>query len=329
MTRLHQILIGLLAVQLVLVGLTFFLPQSGQAAATPLLGDTKAEDITALTIQDERGVRTRLAKSASGWVLPEADDFPADSAKITPVTAKLAALKAGRSVAQNEANFKRLQVADDTYQRKIEIGTAGGASYTLYLGSSAGGRATHVRLAGQRDVYVASDLAPFDVNADTASWINVMYLEVAQADAVALTLKNSNGEFVFEKNAQGEWTMQGVGEGEVFSTNNFSTVLTYASSIRMTKPLGKTDQPAYGMAQPSAVVTLKTKKENQEKTITLTIGARDAQDSTYIVKSSESPYYVKVNDYSVNELVTRGRANFILQPTPTPTPALTPTPTTR
>lgn len=323
MTRLHQILIGLLAVQLILVGVVFAWPRSGQAAAVPLLGALKAEEITSLAIRDDRGASIRLAKAGEGWVVADADDFPADAARITPVTAKLAALKAGRSVAQNAANFKRLQVADDTYQRRVEIGTAGGA-YILYLGSSAGGRATHVRLSGQNDVYIASDLAPFDLNADAASWINTSYLEVAQADVMTLTLKNASGEFVFEKNAQGQWTMQGLEPGELFSTNNFSTVLTYASSLRMTRPLGKSDQPAYGMAQPSAIVTLKTKKDNQEKTITLTIGARDATDSTYIVKSSESPYYVKVNDYSVNELVTRGKANFLQQPTPTP--AATPTP---
>ena len=63
---------------------------------------------------------------------------------------------------------------------------------------------------------------------------------------------------------------------------------------------------------------MKTKKDNQEKTITLTIGAKDAADSTYIVKSSESPYYVKVADYSVKELVERGKANFLQQPTPAP-----------
>lgn len=325
MTRLHQILIGLLAVQLVLVGLVFFLPRPGQAAATPLLGTLKAEDITALAILDDRGVSIRLAKAGEGWVVADADGFPADAARITPMTVKLAALKAGRSVAQNAANFKRLQVADDAFQRKIEIGTAGGA-YILYLGSSAGGRATHVRLSGQNDVYIASDLAPFDLNADATSWINLSYLEVAQADVTALTLKNASGEFVFEKNAQGQWTMQGLAPDELFSTNNFSTVLTYASSLRMTRPLGKSDQPAYGMAQPSAVVTLKTKQGDQEKTITLTIGARDATDNTYIVKSSESPYYVKVNDYSVNELVTRGKANFLQQPTPVMTPAATPKP---
>jgi hypothetical protein len=232
-------------------------------------------------------------------------------------------------VTHNAANFKRLQVADDAFQRKIEIDASGGASYTLYLGSSAGGRATHARLSGQKDVYIAADLAPFDVNADAASWINASYVEVAQADVTGLTLKNAQGQFIFEKNAQGQWTMQDLAAGEQFSTNNFTTVLTYASSLRMTRPLGKSDQPAYGMAQPAAVVTLKTKKDNQDApgaAITLTIGAKDAADNTYIVKSSESPYYVKVNDYSVNELVTRGKANFLQQPTPAPgvTPTATP-----
>lgn len=316
MTRLHQVLIGLLVIQLILVGLVFFLPKPGQAAAAPLLGATKAEEITSLVIRDDKGASIKLAKGAAGWSLPDAGDFAADGAKITPVTVKLAALKAGRSVAQNEANFKRLQVADETFQRKVEIGTAGGTSYTLYLGSSAGGRATHVRLSGQNDVFIAADLAPFDLNADAASWINASYVEAAQADVTSLTLKNAQGQFVFAKNAQGQWTMPGLAPGEQFSANNFTTVLTYASSLRMTRPLGKSDQPAYGMAQPAAVVTLKTKKDTQEKTITLTIGAKDATDNTYIVKSSESPYYVKVNDYSVSELVTRGKANFLQQPTP-------------
>ncbi|MEJ5197650.1 MAG: DUF4340 domain-containing protein [Anaerolineae bacterium] len=327
MTRTQQILSGLLVAQLVLVGLVFFLPTSGQAAAAPLLGGLKAEDITSLTIRDERGTTIRLAKAASGWVVADADDFPADATKITPITAKLAGLKAGRSVAQSEASYKRLQVADDAFQRKVEIGTAGGTGYTLYFGTSAGGRAMHVRVAGQKDVYIAPDLASFDLNADAPSWINATYLEISSSDVVSLTLKNANGEFFFEKDAQGQWTMRGVQPGEVFSANNFSTVLTYATSIRMKQPLGKSEQPSYGMAQPGAVVTMKTKKDNQEKIYTLTIGARDASDSTYIVKSSESPYYVKVNDYSVSELVTRGRANFILQPTPTPTPGPTPTPT--
>ena len=145
MTRLHQILIGVLVAQLILVGLVFFLPKPGQAAATPLLGTLKAEDITSLVIRDDKGTTLKLAKSASGWVLPDAGDFPADGAKITPVTVKLAALKTGRSVAQNEANFKRLQVADDTFQRKVEIGHGRGARPTPCISAPARAAAPPIR----------------------------------------------------------------------------------------------------------------------------------------------------------------------------------------
>jgi hypothetical protein len=68
------------------------------------------------------------------------------------------------------------------------------------------------------------------------------------------------------------------------------------------------------------VVTLRTKKDNQEKTYTLTIGAKDAQESAYTVKSSDSPYYVRVAEWAVRELVEKTRESFLKLPTP-PLPA--------
>ena len=129
------------------------------------------------------------------------------------MTVKLAAVKAGRSVAQNEANFKRLQVADDTFQRKIEIGTASGGALTLYLGTSAGGRATHVRLGGQNDVYIASDLAPFDVNADAAPGSTPTTWKLPQADVTSLTLKNAQGQFSLREERAGAVDDAGPGAG--------------------------------------------------------------------------------------------------------------------
>jgi len=91
----------------------------------------------------------------------------------------------------------------------------------------------------------------------------------------------------------------------------------------MTKPLGKTEDAAWGLAQPSAMVTMQVKSGDQAKTITLTVGAKDAADNSYVVKSSESEYYVRVAEFSVKELVSRDRAGF-LPATPTPAPAATP-----
>jgi hypothetical protein len=83
----------------------------------------------------------------------------------------------------------------------------------------------------------------------------------------------------------------------------------------MTAPLGKEEQAAYGMATPNAVATVET----ATKTYTLQVGAQDPDDNSYVVISSESPYYVRVSEYSVQALVQNTRADFIEAP-PTPTP---------
>ena len=85
-----------------------------------------------------------------------------------------------------------------------------------------------------------------------------------------------------------------------------------AASTTMKKPLGKKEQDAYGMDQPNAVVTLET----ADRTVTLTVGAKDADDASYVVKSSESDYYVHVAATSVTALVENGRDAFVKQPTP-------------
>jgi hypothetical protein len=300
--------------------------------AGALLGEIKAEDITSLAIRDDKGVSIRLARqgdpsTGSGqvkWVLPEADDYPADGTKITPVLTRLVGLKNNRLVTQTAASHKRLKVADDDFLRRLDLQTSGGASRTLYLGTSAGARATHVRVSGQDQVYLSGDLAIWDVNADSASWIDTAYFSVPQADVVAFTLGNANtvtasgGQWSLTKDAQGTWTLEGLAAGEQLDTNKVTALLNLVTSVRMTRPLGKTEQPAYGLTQPAAMVTLKTRKEDQEKTYTLTVGAQDAQDNSYVVKSSESPYYVRVAEYSVKELVEKKREDFLLVPTPTP-----------
>jgi len=82
---------------------------------------------------------------------------------------------------------------------------------------------------------------------------------------------------------------------------------------------------------------LKTKEGDQEKRYTLTIGAKleeepkspdEEKRSYYVLRSSESPYFVRVNEFFGNTLVGKKREDFLAQP-PTPTPAPgTSTPTT-
>lgn len=316
MTKLQRILIGILAAQLVLAAIVFW-PRQAADAGKPLL-DIAAEDVTALTIQDDQGASVVLTKVGDGWVATSAADYPADAAKITPVISKLTAINTGRLVGETTASHTRLQVADDKFVRKVDIQTAAGVK-TLYLGSSAGSNTTHVRLAGQNQVYLAGNLATWDIDGDLTAWIDPVYFSVPSADITGFTLVNASGEFAFEKDANGAWTLAGLAAGEALDASKVTSLVSQFSSLRLTKVLGKVDDSAYGLAQPSAALTVQAKSGDQVKTYTLTIGVKDPTDNSYLVKSSESAYYVRVAEYGVKDLVERTRELF-MQPTPTAQP---------
>lgn len=327
MNKWQRILIIALGLQLAL-GVFVFWPRAAvSSAGQPLLSDLKAEEITGLTITDDQGVTTKLAKAGDNWTAPDAGAYPADAAKITPVLDKLIGIKTGRLIAQAPASQTQLQVADSKFVRKVDLTKADGTGQTVYLGSSGGGQAVHVRLGGKNEVYLASGLATWEINADLLSWINPAYLTVTAADITSFTLKNQNGEFTLTKDAQAAWQLVGLSSGETLDANKATSLVNSAASLRMTKPLGKTADAAWGLAQPVATVTMQVKSGDQTKTITLTVGAKDATDNSYVVKSSESEYYARVAEFSVQELVGRDHAGFLVA-TPTPAvPAGTPAPT--
>jgi hypothetical protein len=147
---------------------------------------------------------------------------------------------------------------------------------------------------------------------------------VPQVLVTALTVQNKNGRFELEKSEAGTWTLKGLAAGETVSDNDIQSMLTQVSSIALTQPLGKKEQDAYGLESPNAVVTVKTRDQaGTIKTTTLRVGAKDDKDNSFVVISSESPYYVRVAGYSVQNFVEKAR-DYFLQAPPTPAPAAAP-----
>ena len=132
-----------------------------------------------------------------------------------------------------------------------------------------------MRVDGQNDVYVAGDLASWQLNADPASWIDTAYVKVTPADVVGFTLANANGQFSFSKDDKGAWQMDGLAAGEKLDPNQITAVVNRLAVLRMTRPLGKTESADYGLAKPAALVTLKLKSGDATKTLTLAVGAKD------------------------------------------------------
>ena len=321
MNRTNRILAVVLAVQIVLVAVVFWPKPASVAGGESLLAGLEAEQVTQLTISDATGKQIQLAKEAGDWVLPEADDYPCQEKKVPQFLEKIVALKTNRLVTQTPASHKRLKVADDDFERLIELELADGTTQRLYLGSSPRYGTTHVRAEGQNEVYLAS-LSASEAGVNASNWVDTLYFSVPQDQIVALTLENENGRFEFEKDEAGTWTMKDLAADETFNENNVKSLATRVSSLRMLRPLGKTELDEYGLQEPSAVVTVETRdEEGNTKSYTIRVGAKDDKDNTYVVSSSESPYYVRVSNYTVKNFVERTRDDFLEQPpTPTPTP---------
>ncbi len=322
MNRRNLFLTGILILQL-LIGTVVFWPRhaaSGKEGAS-LFPGVEAERIAKLTIRDGQGKSIVLAKNDQKWVLPEADDYPCQQDKVSSLVAKIVGLKANRLVTQTTTSHKRLKVAEGEYERLIEFVMDDGVLHRLYVGTSPAYLTTHVRADGHKEVYLTSDLSAQDATTDAQSWVDRAYLSVPQDQIVAITLENANGRFEFKK--QGEtWTMADLAPDETLKEGTVKSLAGRVATITLLQPLGKGKKASYGMDQPSAVITFQTHSDEAgDKTYTLWVGARDPVDNHYIVKSSESEYYVKVSQYTLNELVEKKRDSFLeLPPTPTPTP---------
>ena len=325
MNRQNQLLVGVLILQLAIVAFVFWPGRNATAAATALYEGVAQEAIQAMAVSDQsRSVK--ISRSGDGWVLPEAGDFPVTALQASSAISKVLTIDTRRLVASNPTSHARLGVTEDDFTRRVDLETTDGQTFTLYIGTSPSARSTNVRRSDSNNVYLTSGVTASDLNLDYGSWINTTYLAVPETDIQALTVTNAQDTLEFTRPTTDTWTLTGLAEGETFNQNNLTTVLTRLNNFTMVRPLGKTDQPEYGMATPAATVTIQTQPAGDEaKTITLVIGPQNPDTQNHVVKSSDSEYYVEVAGFGVENFVTRSRTDYLVAPDPAATTPLTDT----
>ncbi len=328
MNRRNLVLVGALVLQLILVVVVLW-PRSTASSGEEqsLFPGLEAAQIVKLSITDATGETINLARVAGSWVLPDADDYPCQEGKVPELITKLLGLSADSLVTKTSASHKRLKVAEDDFERRIVFELADGTRNELFVGSSPTYGAAHIRLGGQDEVYLTSGLSATDAGTQATAWVDRSYFSVTRDDVVSLTVQNENGELGFLKVGD-MWSLKDLEPDETFNNTSFQTLLGRASSVSMVRPLGREEQESYGLQAPSAVVTIRTHSDEEgDKTYTLRVGAQDAQDNSYVLISSESPYYVRVSEFTAQEFVEKSRDDYLeLPPTPTPVDAVTPTP---
>jgi hypothetical protein len=322
--RLNQILAGVLGLQLIL-GVLVFWPRTVRAELETVFAGLEAAAVENILIEDDTGAVVQLARRGKDWVLPLADDYPVQVLEVERLLGDLLSITIGETVTTSAASQGALQVADDNFLRKIILTDSSGTDYVVYLGSSPRFGAVHFRLGGRNETHLAVDLDVNRFNARASDWIDAIYLRVNQEDLIGLDLQNLQGRFIFSRDDEGAWLFDGLMPGEVQNDAELNSLLGRTTAVNMTEPISRTENPAWGLDDPLAVLVYDT----VDGPVTLVVGAQNPDDLSYVVKSSASDYYVRVRESSVQMLVDAARETYVQQPTLAPTvdPALLPSPT--
>jgi len=317
LNRLQLILAGVLILQ-ILLAVVVNLPRRIEASGGPLLEGYDPATTAEIWIENQSGDQLHIQKIDGEWVIPEKGNYPIRAEKVAELLEKVKGVQTNRMVTQTETSHSQLLVAEDDFMNKIILIDANGNAHILFLGTSSGAGATHIRRSGHNQVFLTSDLTSWEVSPAISSWIDTAYLNLNQDQIQSINVQNSNGAFNFTKGTDGQWVFDALEDGEEFDVNAFQNMIGSVVSLQMLEPLGMEERPSWGFDESVAAVSFVIQDESQSsKQVTLNIGRLLGSD--YAVKASNSPYYVKVSPTYISSLLEMDHSNLLVaEPTPTP-----------
>jgi hypothetical protein len=330
LTKTNTLLGGALGLQLLLTG-AFAFARTDHAIQPPaaLLAGLVADKVTKVSIEAEASGgaaknKVELTKAGDQWTVASADGYPADAAKVKTLLESLEKLKAGAPIASKDGFYKKLEVADDTFQRKVSV-EADGKTYAFLLGSSPGLKRVHFRRVGEKDVFRADGVSAWDVGGRTTDWVDRAYFKVAEADVWGVELTNAKGTIKLERSPMGEWALAGAPADKTLKKSAVDELVRKVAAVNLDEVAGKGEKPEQGLGAPLATVKLVTgtstiagapPKTTQVET--WLVGAKHPTEAQFFVRSAKSPYVVRAASWSVEALTTRAADELFETPAKTP-----------
>ena len=188
-----------LAVQLIIAGglLAAHRQSSTEDVAQPLLASAR-DSIDRIVISTDESSVT-LTKAEDQWRMDGQENLPVAESKLEGVIDQIETAKAGWPVARTDSSRERLEVADDKYQKRLQLYSGDEMVSDLYVGTSPGFHKVHVRRAGEDEVY-AVVLNSYDLTAKTDDWLDKEVLkvdEITQIKGADFNLKNVDNSWTF------------------------------------------------------------------------------------------------------------------------------------
>ncbi len=168
----NRILWPLLFTQIVITGIVYFytgILRGPEAPRMLLTLDGNSVETLRIIGPGEKSVLLEKVEKSGEWGLPEFDGFPANSQAVAQLIDRLTNTELGMQVSKQADSFDRMKVADNNFERKVEIGKASEMK-TIFFGSAPALRQAHARLSGEKIVY-AVKFAPGDIDLKASDWI--------------------------------------------------------------------------------------------------------------------------------------------------------------
>ncbi|CAA0116417.1 Uncharacterised protein [Halioglobus japonicus] len=152
--------------------------------------------IDELRIGDEYDNEVVLRRTGNIWLLPNLENLPANSTKVSDLLHTLTTQSGSWPIADSPAARQRFQVADYYYQKRLSLFSGGEKLGTIYLGTSPGFRKIHARNDKQDAIY-SINLDPTGTRVVEDAWIDDRLLQVRaplriDSDLYNLYFENGN-----------------------------------------------------------------------------------------------------------------------------------------
>jgi hypothetical protein len=280
-----------------------------QAARTTLLVFDGPE-IDQILIKDEKE-EVILDKKEGKWQTREG--FPADQTKVKTLLNKLRELKTGLPVATSTSALNRFKVAEDKYERYLQLKKDGDVIAELYLGTGAGARQSHAR-SGDQDAVFTVAMGSYDAPATVTSWQDKTVLKLDKDTVTAVRLNDlliqreppspapdstdkENAAELAESN-KAVWTITPPADNRKLDQDAVNQGMDKLYSLRFDSLLGKENKPEYGLDSPILEVTV-THGDSQR---TYSFGTlKDSED--YVLHVSDRAEYFKIAGYEGKSIV--------------------------
>jgi hypothetical protein len=314
MSRTNVVLLALLALQSIVVAVQIlaFGPEA-PVSAGPFLDGLSVASVEQVALADGENTVT-LRRIDGGWGVLESALYPASDDKTSELLQDLVTMATREKVSHSSAHHVDLEVADASFNRRVEVTTADGA-HTFFVGKAGRGGATYVRRAGEDDVFAVSDLSPHALSTRPEAWLERVVFEAERDRIFAIDVRNPVGEFRIERRTLDGWRLVGAREGAPLAGGAVDKLLGKAASVRLKEVVGRADEVSLGEAVAEITVHVAEQSlpavapaegevpEVSGRAYTLRITADPDDDKTYRIRVDDLPYVVQTTSWSVQPIV--------------------------